>query len=139
MGPFDNKVEPLPRLAYAARANTSSLAFIVFVAFTVASALVLLSPTNHLSNLFTPIRYALTAVCTNQMVLICFAFSYVIANTQIHIWWRWRESHPRPSNLSVRIIEQDIYNNTFCWFCQALNGNFFALLKVSFSLFVYHA
>lgn len=119
LGPLDNKVEPIPHLAYAARENTSSLAFICFVAFTVAPALVLHFPTYYLSNLFTPIRYALTTICPNQMIPISIIFFYIVTNTQIHIWWRWRESHPRPSNLSVRFIEQDIYNNTFCSICQA--------------------
>jgi hypothetical protein len=36
-----NKVRSDPALAYAAKENTSSLAFISFVAFTVASALIL--------------------------------------------------------------------------------------------------
>jgi len=39
-----NKVRSDPALAYAAKENTSSLAFISFVAFTVASALILRKP-----------------------------------------------------------------------------------------------
>jgi hypothetical protein len=41
LGPFDYKAVPIPHLAYAARANASSFAFIKFVAFKVAPAPIL--------------------------------------------------------------------------------------------------
>ena len=41
MGPLDYKAVPIPHLAYAARENASSLAFIKFVAFKVAPAPIL--------------------------------------------------------------------------------------------------